>query len=193
VPLNDKYRDRQAALNQALHSITHALQLEEHTSVNVCRSSTPPTTDHNSMTHDPSHRLATLEEVMNGSPFDIIDSPWGHIERWQDRRPSCSTGKSWLHFRPPPVDFCSSRLAIGAASERARALAMPAGTRAGPMKTPKAMGSEKPGIVAVTVLLAVAITDTVPATVSCVRQSCCRTFGDGHLAREGAVEHPLHE
>src|SRR5215469_11131644 len=24
------------------------------------------------------------------------------------------------------------------------------------------------------------------------RQSCCRTFGDGHLAREGAVEHPLH-
>ena len=33
------------------------------------------------------------------------------------------------------------------------------------MKTPKAMGSEKPGIVAVTVLLAVAITDTVPATV----------------------------
>ena len=33
------------------------------------------------------------------------------------------------------------------------------------MKTPKAMGFEKPGIVAVTVLLAVAITDTVPATV----------------------------
>src|SRR5262249_58300640 len=32
--------------------------------------------------------------------------------------------KSWLHFRPPPVDFCSSRLAIGAATERARALAM---------------------------------------------------------------------
>jgi hypothetical protein len=29
------------------------------------------------------------------------------------------------------------------------------------MKTPKAMGLEKPGIVAVTVLLAVAITDTV--------------------------------
>src|SRR5262249_46305601 len=38
--------------------------------------------------------------------------------------PSRSTGKSWLHFRPPPVDFCSSRLAIGAATERARALAM---------------------------------------------------------------------
>jgi hypothetical protein len=29
------------------------------------------------------------------------------------------------------------------------------------MKTPKAVGCEKPGIVAVTVLLAVAITDTV--------------------------------
>src|SRR5262249_56260521 len=34
---------------------------------------------------------------------------------------SCSTEKSWLHFRPPPVDFCGSRLAIGAATERARA------------------------------------------------------------------------
>src|SRR5262249_49231484 len=33
------------------------------------------------MTYDP--RLPTLEEVMNGSPFDIIDSPWGHIERWR--------------------------------------------------------------------------------------------------------------
>src|SRR5262249_58327439 len=50
-----------------------------------------------------------------------------HAPAWP---PSCSTGKSWLHFRPPPVDFCSSRLAIGAATERARALAMPAGTRA---------------------------------------------------------------
>src|SRR6516165_11554447 len=37
--------------------------------------------------------------------------------------PSRSTEKSWLHLRPPPVDFCSSRLAIGAATERARALA----------------------------------------------------------------------
>jgi hypothetical protein len=27
--LNSRYRDRQAALNQALHSITRALQLEE--------------------------------------------------------------------------------------------------------------------------------------------------------------------
>jgi hypothetical protein len=33
------------------------------------------------MTHDA--RLPSLEEVMNGSPFDIIDSPWGHIERWR--------------------------------------------------------------------------------------------------------------
>jgi hypothetical protein len=43
---------------------------------------------------------------------------------------SCSTRKSWLHFRSWPVDFCCSRLAIGAATERARALAMPPGTRA---------------------------------------------------------------
>jgi len=34
------------------------------------------------MTHDDA-RLPILEEVMNGSPFDIIDSPWGHIERWK--------------------------------------------------------------------------------------------------------------
>jgi hypothetical protein len=27
--------------------------------------------------------LPTLEEIMDGSPFDIIDSPWGHIERWR--------------------------------------------------------------------------------------------------------------
>jgi hypothetical protein len=33
------------------------------------------------MTNDP--RLATIEEVMNGNPFDIIDSPWGKIERWR--------------------------------------------------------------------------------------------------------------
>ena len=46
-----------------------------------------------------------------------------------------------------------------------------AGTGGGPMKTPKAMGSEKPGIVAVTVLLAVAITDTVPAIVPAARCS----------------------
>jgi hypothetical protein len=40
------------------------------------------------MTHDP--HLPTLEDVMNGSPFDIIDSPWGHIERW--RASTLSTG-----------------------------------------------------------------------------------------------------
>jgi hypothetical protein len=33
------------------------------------------------MTYDP--RFPTLEEVMDGSPFDIVDSPWGHIERWR--------------------------------------------------------------------------------------------------------------
>jgi hypothetical protein len=33
------------------------------------------------MTHDP--RLATLEEIMNGNPFEIIDTPWGKIEAWR--------------------------------------------------------------------------------------------------------------
>src|SRR5262249_58608015 len=49
--------------------------------------------------------------------------------------PAQSTGKSWPHFRPSAVDFCCSRLAIGAATERARALAMPAGTRAPALQT----------------------------------------------------------
>jgi hypothetical protein len=48
---------------------------------------------------------------------------------------SRSTEKSWPHFRPSAVDFCGSRLAIGAATERARALAMPAGTRAQALQT----------------------------------------------------------
>src|SRR5262249_35225121 len=38
---------------------------------------------------------------------------------------SRSTEKSWPHFWPSAVDFCGSRSAIGAATERARALAMP--------------------------------------------------------------------
>src|SRR5262249_42337770 len=37
------------------------------------------------MTYDP--RFPTLEEVMDGSPFDIVDSPWGHIERWRATAP----------------------------------------------------------------------------------------------------------
>src|SRR5262249_37717280 len=41
----------------------------------------------------------------------------GGLGRVEGPPPSCSTGKSWLHFRPPAVDFCRSRLAIGAATE----------------------------------------------------------------------------
>ena len=33
------------------------------------------------MAHDP--RLPTIEEVMTGSPFDIIDTPLGTMERWR--------------------------------------------------------------------------------------------------------------
>src|SRR5262245_54460568 len=33
------------------------------------------------MTHDP--RLPTLEEIMNGNPFELVDTPWGVIEAWR--------------------------------------------------------------------------------------------------------------
>src|SRR5262247_2758474 len=55
--------------------------------------------------------------------------------RYPTTPPSRSTEKSWPHFRPSAVDFCCSRLAIGAATERARALAMPAVTRAQALQT----------------------------------------------------------
>ena len=41
---------------------------------------------------------------------------FGDVGR-KNRRPSRSTEKSWPHFRPSAVDFCCSRLAIGAATE----------------------------------------------------------------------------
>src|SRR5262249_61971004 len=53
-----------------------------------------------------------------------------HTASKREFTPSRSTEKSWPNFRPSAVDFCGSRLAIGAATERARAVAMPAGTRA---------------------------------------------------------------
>src|SRR5215831_16425296 len=60
-------------------------------------------------------RLAAREEAaMQSSQPKITD------------RPRARPKKSWPHFRPSAVDFCGSRLAIGAATERARALAMPA-------------------------------------------------------------------
>src|SRR5262249_3279571 len=36
------------------------------------------------MTHDPRlPTLATLEEVMHHNPFELVDTPWGHIEAWR--------------------------------------------------------------------------------------------------------------
>jgi hypothetical protein len=36
------------------------------------------------MTHDPSHRLATAEEIMNcNNPFETVDTPLGTMERWR--------------------------------------------------------------------------------------------------------------
>src|SRR5262249_33277110 len=52
-----------------------------------------------------------------------------------DRSAPAAAKKKLLHFRPSAVDFCGSRLAIGAATERARALAMPPGTRAQALQT----------------------------------------------------------
>ena len=34
-----------------------------------------------SMTHDP--RFPTLEQVMSSNPFELIDTPWGTMERWR--------------------------------------------------------------------------------------------------------------
>jgi hypothetical protein len=45
------------------------------------------------MTHDPSHRLATAEEIMNGNnPYELVDSPFaeGKMEAW--RAQSIATG-----------------------------------------------------------------------------------------------------
>jgi hypothetical protein len=36
------------------------------------------------MTHDPSRRLVSLEQVMNGSnPFELIETPLGKMEKWR--------------------------------------------------------------------------------------------------------------
>jgi hypothetical protein len=36
------------------------------------------------MTHDPSHRLATAEEIMDGkNPFEKVSTPLGEMERWR--------------------------------------------------------------------------------------------------------------
>jgi hypothetical protein len=40
------------------------------------------------MTHDP--HFPTLEQIMHNNPFELVDSPWGHIERW--RASTLSTG-----------------------------------------------------------------------------------------------------
>jgi len=78
----------------------------------------------------PQAKLPHIILVHDESSFDIRVLPGvkvpadygGHFRSFDGPPPpSCSTGKSWLHFRPPPVDFCGSRLAIGAATERARA------------------------------------------------------------------------
>src|SRR5262245_13330989 len=35
------------------------------------------------MTHHDPRLLPTLEEIMNNNPFELVDTPWGHIEAWR--------------------------------------------------------------------------------------------------------------
>src|SRR6516164_11131373 len=50
--------------------------------------------------------------------FDACAAQGGEARERAKSPPSRSTEKSWPHFRPSAVDFCGSRLAIGAATER---------------------------------------------------------------------------
>ena len=73
-----------------------------------------------SMTHTP-HASIIYASKFFSQNLRTLPSLHGVCRCASPPPPSCSTGKSWLHFRPPPVDFCCSRLAICAATERARA------------------------------------------------------------------------
>src|SRR5262249_51303790 len=66
------------------------------------------------MTHDPSHRLATAEEIMNGkNPFERVSTPLGEMERWRAEAMLIGTTSGALHL------FESIR--ADAAAEAARA------------------------------------------------------------------------
>src|SRR5262249_53228229 len=96
--------------------------------------------------HQVAHLKTELESARKrATELEIVEAQRAHLLDEKDEElagvregltqrappppPSRSTEKSWPHFRPSAVDFCCSRLPIGAATERARALAMPAGTR----------------------------------------------------------------
>ena len=79
-------------------------------------------------------RRKIVRQFFNDFWISTDDKPRTFAERLTPRRPRARP-KSRPRFRSPAVDFCGSRLAIGAATERARALAMPAGTRAQSLQT----------------------------------------------------------
>src|SRR6516165_2503425 len=55
--------------------------IAEETSASACRCQLPLLRIVTHMALDP--RLPTIEEVLTGSPFDIIDTPLGTMERWR--------------------------------------------------------------------------------------------------------------
>src|SRR5262249_669726 len=79
------------------------------------------------------HTSAVVQKMQNGQK---TPGHWRVLACWDEKAPAIDgwgklaegsraalalNQKSWPHFRPPPVDFCGSRLAIGAAPECARA------------------------------------------------------------------------
>src|SRR5262249_27149393 len=85
-----------------------------------------------------------MREATKGTPDEIVFLLYHHSEAFERAEHETAAlmldEKSWLHFRPSAVDFCCSRLAIGAATERARALAMPA------ERAPKAYKRDSSGV-----------------------------------------------
>ena len=50
------------------------------------------------MTRDPSNRLATVEQIMNGNnPFEKISTPLGTMERWKAEAMIIGTTSGALH------------------------------------------------------------------------------------------------
>jgi len=81
-----------------------------------------------------------LRDVVAKYPFEsshrfpVIQPNSGHRDYSPHLPPSRSTEKSWPHFRPSAVDFCGSRLAIGAANRTRASVGKPAGSAPKPYK-----------------------------------------------------------
>src|SRR5215813_1586381 len=130
------------ALNSSTVGDEHETQLRQllgrHADASIGHAELEPVASVDDLSH-PQCDLPLLGELAGIAQQIEQDLPQPHWDRRSTGRvwsaPPRSTEKSWPHFRPSAVDFCGSRLAIGAATERARALAMPAGTRAQALQT----------------------------------------------------------